>query len=159
MKRLLSTTALILSLSLSGMAYAYNGADGKEGHHGFMQGALSKLPQDKAEAFRNTLKQAREKNTATHEQMKKLHDQLYTIMAAPTFDKKAYLAKNAEIQGLKEKMQKTRSAAFAMALGNLTQEERTSVADSFRDMQQKHPWGGKKEGKSDNDEKPVGDAQ
>lgn len=157
MKRLLSTTALVLSLSLSGMAYANDAPDG--GRHGFMQGALSKLPQDKADAFRNTLKQAREKNTETHDQMKKLHDQLYTIMTAPTFDKKAYIAKNGEIQALQEKMQKSRNAAFANALSSLTQEERTSVADSLKAMHQKHEWHGKKDGKQESDEKPVGDAQ
>lgn len=156
MKKLLTTTALVLSLTFSGMALAYDGGDKGE-HGGFMKEAFSKLPQDKAEAFRNTLKESREKNKASHEQIKKLHDELYTIMTAPTFDKKAYLAKSGEIQALKDKMHKAKTAAFATGLSNLTQEERTSVADSLREMHKK--FAERHDKKPDGDDKPVGDAQ
>ena len=156
MKKLLTTTALVLSLSFSGLAYANDGP-----HGGFMKEVLSKLPAEKADAFRNILKEGREKNAGLREQTKKLHDELYTIITAPKFNKTTFLAKKEELRTLHDKMAKSKDAAFANALAGLTQEERTSVADGMRAMHEKYKHADKPDdgAKSDGDEKPADGAQ
>ncbi len=152
MNKLLSTTALVLSLTFSGMAHAAPDGDKPHGAR-FMEEAISKLPPQKAEAFRNTLKQAHEKGKESREQSKKLHEELRAIMTAEKFDKSAYLAKTEELRVLREKKYKAKSAALATALSALTQEERTTIADNMRKKHERH---GKK---IDGDDKPAGDAQ
>ena len=155
MKKLLSTTAIVLCLNLTAIAAAH------EGYKAPFEDALSNLPEQKAEAFRNTMKQTHDKNAALYDQMKKLHDDLYTITTAEKFDKKAYIAKNKELQAVYAKMNATRGAAMGTALSNLSQDERKTVADAMRDMH-KHHWHGKKDGdatKQGGDERPADGAQ
>ena len=101
MKKLLSTAVMIISLSVSGMAYADDHWD-KKGEHGkFLEEALAKLPEKDAAAFRETIKSAHEQEKASYEQTKKLHEELHAIVIAEKFDKAAYLAKSEEIQTLR----------------------------------------------------------
>ena len=136
MKKLLMTTVMLSSFALTGLAYAADSTPSDEGHS-FFNGTLEKLPEQKAAAFKETMKEARETNKALMEQTKKLHEDLRAIIIAPTFDKAAFVAKDKELQEVHDKMAQTRSAAFADALSGLTQEERTTLADSMKERHDK----------------------
>lgn len=136
-KTLLSMAAIILTLACSGMAYAN---DGEGDHKGppppgappFMEEALSQLPEKDAEKFRDTMRQAHEKNRAIHEQMRQLHEELHRIMTAEKFDKSAFIAKNNELKQMQDMMFSNMTEAFAAALSGLSQGERKTLADAMR---------------------------
>jgi len=132
MKHLLSTTALVLTLAFSGMAYAHDGHDGHDGPPPPFEAGLSKLPQKDADAFRATMKASHEKDKALFEQMHKLHDELHDIMTAETFDKGAFIAKSKELNVLHDKMHAHMTEAFATALSQLSQDERKTMADAMK---------------------------
>jgi len=128
MKKLLSTTALALTLAFSGIAYAHDHHDGPPA---FMEEALSKLPDKDADQFRATMKQSHEKDKALFEQMHKLHDEQRAILTADNFDKSAYIVKSKELQKLHDKMHANMTQAFATAVSQLPQDERQTLADAM----------------------------
>ncbi len=142
MKKLLSTTALVLTLALAGHAYANDGwhdkGNGDGDGAGFYQGALSKLPEAKATEFKATMKAAFDKNTPVFEQMKKTRDELKDISTAEKFDKGAFLAKTAELNKERDQMRSTFDEARADALGKLTQDERKTLAEAMHDRGHGH---------------------
>ena len=151
MKKLLMTAALVSSITLSGLAYAVENAPAGSDHGGFFSESLSKLPEAKATAFKATMKQSREQNKDLFAQEKKIHEDLRTLMTAKTFDKDAFIAKDKELQQLRDQMSENRSKAFADALSGLTQDERTSLADAMKERHDKAKahWKGHKGAKSD----------
>lgn len=92
--------------------------------------AVKRVTSDKMKAYNDAMAAAKNKNAASHEQMKKLRNQLKTIIAAPSFDKAAFTAKSAEIDALMMQMRKTMTDAMASALGQLSPEERQVVASN-----------------------------
>lgn len=143
MKKLFSTTAIILSLTVGGMSYSAYANDtaeklGQGGKPHFMEAAVSKLPEKKAAEFREVMKKVHEKNKSSHEQIKKLHEELQVILVAPKFDKSAYLAKSKEIQDAREKSHNDRTEAFATEVEKFSQDERKTLSDSMREMRKKH---------------------
>ena len=141
MKKLLTTTALMLSLAFSGMAYAHDDSHGKDGHDG-RPPFMDVLPKDKAAQFHDIMKQAHDKNMELVDQMHKLREERRAILTAPEFDKDAYLTKSEELTKFRESMHKEMKAnmkeAFATALGNLSQKERQAVAASMEKMHHGH---------------------
>ena len=141
MKTLLSTTALLLTLSFSGTALANSEWYGKEGQDmspSYMEKAICKLPKEDAAQFRDTMKEARENNKDLQEQIGKLHGDLHDILTAETFDKAAFLAKRKDLQQLHDKMETNMTEAFASAVGDLTQDERVTLTRSMDRSRAKH---------------------
>ncbi|MBI1274412.1 periplasmic heavy metal sensor [bacterium] len=130
MRKLLTTSAMLVALATSGMALAADDAkhDGPPSH---MKEALAKLPESKRELVENTFKSMHEQGKASHEQMKKLHDELKAIMVAPTFDKAAYLAKHKQLAALRNQEMEKREQAMADLASKLTQDERKTLADAM----------------------------
>ena len=137
MNKLLSTTALAVTLALCGVAYA----DMPPPPPPPFEEALSKLPDKDAAAFRDTMKQSHEKDKALFDQMHKLHEDLRAIIVAPTFDKDAFIAKNKELDELHHKMHAHMTAALATALSALTPDERKTFAESMHHHGGKHHHG------------------
>jgi len=131
MKKLLTTTALVLSITVSGIAYANAGDKGGRGEPAFMTEALAKLPAAKAEAFRTSMKKSHEGKKEEFGDIKKLHEEMKNILTAEKFDKVAYIAKGKEIQDKQEKMHAARTEAFANAVATLSQSERKTLADAL----------------------------
>lgn len=145
MKRLLATSALILTLA-AGAAQAGEG-ECKHGLKGMfkeqVEETLAKLPEDKATLFRDTMKGVKEQNKVKWEQLRTLREEKKAIVSAPTFDKDAYLAKTKEIQGIMGEMFTARNAAIADVLSQLTAEERATVVESISHRHH-HKHGGDK---------------
>jgi len=141
MKKLLSTTAIILTLSFSSTALAnsdWYGKEGQDANPSCMENALGKLPKDDAAQFRTTMKAARENNKALEEQIGNLHGDLHAILTAPTFDKDAFLAKRKDIQQLHNQMETNMTVAFASAVDGLSQEERVTLTRALHHEHAKH---------------------
>jgi Spy/CpxP family protein refolding chaperone len=148
MKKLLATTALILTLNIGGVALAQ--PDGHAGGgHGFpppqLQEAIAKLPADKAKLVTDTMKQMHEKRKAGWEGMKAKRDEMRTLMLAEPFDKAAYLAKAAEVEDARHANATAMHQTIADLAGQLTAEERKTLLDA---MPKKH-WRHGKAGAAD----------
>jgi len=71
-----------------------------------------------------------EENKATFEALMAKQKELDAILKAPTFDKDSFLAKDAEIQTLSQKMMRARSESFAEIASQMTPEDRAKLAES-----------------------------
>jgi len=143
-KKLLSTTALILTLAFSGMAYADHDWNGK-GEHDGRPSFADVLPKDKAEQFHATMQQAHEKNLVLIDKMHQLREERRSILTAPKFDKEAFLAKSAELakfrETLHDQIRTNMKEAFATAVSTLSQEERQALAASMEKAHHEHHHG------------------
>jgi uncharacterized membrane protein len=141
MKNLFSTTAFLLVLSFSSAALANadgQGKMGKDGTPSYLEQTIANLPEQDAVQFRDTMKQAHEKNMAIADKVHELHDDLDEIMAADTFDKKAFLAKSDKLREVYEQMRANTDEAFASASAQLSQEERKTLAAAMAYPHKKH---------------------
>ena len=109
---------MTMSLALSQSAYA-DPAPAMFSHESHRDSVLAQLPPEKAKLYKDAISALHSKNAPIYDQIDKLHQDLTTIMTADTFDKAAYIAKNAEIE-----------KAYAQTKGNTT-EAIASVAAQF----------------------------
>jgi uncharacterized membrane protein len=148
MKKLLASAALVVCLFAAAVSNSWAAEEEKSSRKSssqFMEKALSQLPEKKANVFRDTMKQAYEKNESLNAQVKAQKEELRGLLAAQNFDKAAYIAKAKSIENLKMQMYGARSEAFANAAANLSQEERKILADSMSRKRKKNPDGEKKD--------------
>lgn len=131
MKKLLATTALVLSLTASTAALAASPA----AQQSYMEKAIATLPKDKAEKFDDALDEAHEQNKDMYEQIHQLHQQLHDILVADTFDANAFTAKSEELRQLHDKMGANLDKAFATGAADLTPAERTKLASAMENTQ------------------------
>jgi len=137
MKNLLSTTAIILALSFSNVAFANtDGKDKKD--NSYVEQAIAKLPADDAAQFRDTMKEAHEKNMAIADQIHSLHDDMEDIMAAEPFDQDAFRAKSKQLRDVYETMRANTDEAFTTAVSQLSQDERKKLAAAMAYPHKKH---------------------
>lgn len=130
MKNLLTTTALLLTLSLPSLALAnseWYGKEGQDANPSYMEKAICKLPKDDAAQFRDAMKLARENNKDASVQIENLHGDLHAILTAKTFDMDAFIAKRKDLQQVHDKMEMNMTVAFASAVNGLSQEERVTL--------------------------------
>lgn len=128
MNRLLSATALatLLSMGASG-AYAHEAKSHNEADAWVVKASYS-LPKKDGDDFRQTLHEADEENLNLKQQVALGHAELYDLLTAPDFDRKAFIDKAAEVRKAKEQMHENRDEAFAAAAEQLTPEERRTLA-------------------------------
>jgi len=138
MKNLLTTTALLIVFSFSGATYSFAHEQGKDDVPSYMEHAIAKLPKKDAAQFRETMKEAHDKNMAIADQIHALHDDIDDIIAAEPFDKEAFLAKSAKLRGVYETMRANTDDAFASAIAQLPQDERKSIASAVAYPHTKH---------------------
>ena len=139
MKKLLTTSALMLALSVSSPLFAGPGRpDGPPPH---VKEALAKLPQDKQDMIMNALKAGREDHKAMREKLTALHAEIKEILLAPTFDKSAFLAKQREIDALHSKAHATQDLRIANVAAKLTADERKQLVEILPDPSKRpaHP--------------------
>lgn len=157
MKKLLTTTALVFTMAMAGMAYADKGSEHGGWHDGpppFMEEAINKLPAAKAEAFKATMKKSHEKNEKLSAQSKKLHEEMRAIVTAEKFDKAAFLAKSGELQKVHDQMHVSMTESLAEALSSLSQDERKTLSDNmhFGSGEHHHHKGGRDLKAKDNED-------
>lgn len=147
MRKLFAYRALLVCLLVVFSSNVWAADEGKsdgKSSSKFMEKALEKLPEQKAAEFRATMKQAYEKNEPLNAKIKTQKEEMRAILSAPSFDKAAYVAKSKSIDTLKMQMYGVRSEAFANAAANLSQEERTILAESMSRKRKKDNYGDKK---------------
>lgn len=119
---------------------ATDNATADTGKQGFLEQALSGLPQDKAQNFEDTMQQAHDANKDLYSQSHKLHEDMHNLLTADKFDQKAFDAKSKELRQVKEKIEKNLDDAFAKAASKLSQSDRQQLADSLKSAYEaRHP--------------------
>jgi len=136
---LLAFTAFLAAGTLTANANdnaASDDANAPDGQHHHW-GAFDKLPKDDAQLIRDTMQKAHEDSKDLMSQSKKLRQDLRAILTADQFDEKAFIATQAKMQAIKNKIKAKTTAAFASALAQLPAADRKIIADGMA----KHPWG------------------
>ncbi len=156
MKKLLLTSALVCAFS--GMAFAHNTAFDKSDNTPALVHATSGLPQAKAQEFKDSLRDAQEENKQIYDQLRQKRAELYGILTAPQFDRRAFIAKGKEIRDLRKEAEENRAEAFSLAASDLTQQERMRVARNLEGAHAmtKHKHMNHHASKSDTPDRPSG---
>ena len=136
MKNLYSVATLLVVLSFSGAAFA--NANTKAEGPSYLEKTINKLPKSDGDKFRETMKEAHERNVALAQQIHSLHDDLDNIMAAKTFHEDAFRSKSAKLREVYENMRANTDDAFASASAELTPEERQTLAKAMAYPHTKH---------------------
>lgn len=146
-KKNLMLAVAVVALTLgAGMAHAMNpmtdGTEMKEkasmmmhkkdmgmmkGKHGMMN--VPGLSEEGKKVLQETKKKNCEDRSAHRSEMKKKNEELNAILKAEKFDKKAFLAKKAEISNHKMKMKEKHTNAMAGALEKLSAKDRAAMAE------------------------------
>ena len=82
------------------------------------------LSPEKAKIYNDAMQKAIESNKAMHAEIRKAYQEADALLTAPTFDKKAYLAKTAEIDQLYAKQRAAMSDAFVSVVEKFSQDDR-----------------------------------
>ena len=121
----------LLCTSLLGCAFMLNaGVSFAEGD-GIMKASYA-LPKTAGDEIRKGLKEADEENAASIKKMvEKDHAEIYSILTAPSFDRKAFLAKAQDLRSLQDRGKENRDEAFAAAATQLSEQDRKTLADAL----------------------------
>jgi uncharacterized membrane protein len=131
LKTLLTAAALVIACA--GNVYAgKGGSHDKHDDSPRFRDAMERLPPDKAELVRATFKDLHADGEETHKQMQGLLDEIRTILAAPEFDRGAFIAAHDKIEALHRQRHAQRIDAIADLAGKLTAEERMILADVLK---------------------------
>ncbi len=154
MKKSLTLSAALVTLSLlAGGAYAQTKSTeaAKPMDHGAMkmEKPMSGKMQGPAmsEEGRKIMQEAMDKmrndHKAHYDEMKAKKEEMKALLKAPTFDKKAYLAKEMEIQAIQQKMHTARAEMMADVAEKLKPEDRALMGQRrgphHKSMQGKGP--------------------
>jgi uncharacterized membrane protein len=148
MKKLLTTTALALSLAIAAPAIAApvapaatpaakpaapaaKPASAKGPNAGFVEKGVSQLSEDKQAAFRDSLKASVDKHREGNTKRTQLREELATILGAANFDKAAFTAKNKEIQDEEYVSRANLNTAITEAIAKLSAADRKILADGM----------------------------
>ena len=105
---------------------------------------LSTLPADKQKIYKDGIQALRAKNTALHDQIIKLQQDISTVMTADKFDKAAFIAKNEEIEKLFAQMRSNTAEAIASIASQFSLEERKILEKAHQAGGYKRQQGTKK---------------
>lgn len=130
MKQVVALPALVAMLAIASSAMAEEPMKGPADRAAHFKEKLAGMPEDKQQLVLDTFKSGREERKDSWEAMKTKRDELRALSLAPTFDKKAYLAKSAEIRTMKDEMSVRRSERMAELLSKLNANERKILADA-----------------------------
>ena len=99
-------------------------AKDKETQKEQLQQESAQLSPDKAKVYNDAMQKAIDSNKDLHTQIRKAYDAADALLVAQEFDKKAYLAKTAEIDQLYAKQRASLSDAFVSVVEKFSQEDR-----------------------------------
>ena len=136
MKKLLSTTALLLALTFSGAASAATAPTAEP--KSYFDHALGVLTKHDASAFRDTMSEAHEENRDLYEQIHQVHEDLHSILTADSFDRVAFEEKSMELRKLHNQIGKNIDQSFAAAIESLSTKERLRFADALEASHEEH---------------------
>jgi len=135
MKNTASLSILLLSAALISApvlmiapVYAHDG--GPEAGSGASCGH-EQLSDDQRELVRSAIENLHTDNKPIYDELHKLHQQRHNILAAPTFDKAAFLSVEEKIEQKRDQLAKNNAQIFASIADKLTPEEREHIAHIF----------------------------
>lgn len=131
MKKLVMITAALCVLNFPLVATANTDAPSA-----YLEQALSKLPQEKAENFRDSMQQAHEENKDLYDQVQQLHEDMHKIMTADKFDEVEFASKSKELRQLHEKIAANLDEGFVHAIADLSPGERKKLARALEHTHQ-----------------------
>lgn len=136
------------AMAAAGVSYANDGDNGQKMHHDggkwchhgndAAHALLHLLPEEKRKALHEAMEKIHKENTGLHEQKHKLHEELDALLKAPSFDKDAFLAKQAELDALQQKMKKNAEKEFASVAASFNTEDRRILAELRHTMHHHH---------------------
>jgi len=135
MKKLLSVTTILCAISFPMAASANTAANVPSS---YVEQAISRLPADKAEEFRDRMQQAHEDNQDLYNQAHQLREDLHTILTADNFDKDAFIAKSEELRQVHNKIGANLDGAFAEGVADLTPDDRMKLARAMEHEKKAH---------------------
>ena len=133
MKKLLATSAIIITMATAGVSLAEHHM-GEGAHRGMppqMEQALSKLPEAKATMVKQLFTDMREQRQAKREGMKAAHEQLRDMLKAKDFDKQEFLEAAAQVDKLKLENKMQFHQKLADVASKLTAEERAILVEAM----------------------------
>lgn len=132
---LYAASAMLAVLLSSGFAQAADMAPAAA--TGPMVGMMAQqkaLPEDKAKMLQDAIAKVHEANKPLFEKVGALHKELNEILTAESFDKDAYIAKQAEIHEAMGKIGQARAEALADVAAKFTPEERAVLSHPMMGM-------------------------
>lgn len=97
-----------------------------------VQEFASKLPEDKAGLFLETVKRARLNNQDTYNQLRETRKEAMKLLSAPEFDEAAYRVQIEKIHELRSLMKRRLADATIELARQFSQEERSALAQHLR---------------------------
>lgn len=104
-----------------------------------MEKESAKLSPEKAKLYNDTMKKAIEESVDSRAQIRKIYEEADALLTAEKFDKKAFLAKASEIDELYNKSRAKLNEAFASAINDFTQQERTELLKARNENRRRRP--------------------
>lgn len=118
-------------------------------HHHHCQSALwHLLPEEKRTLLRSTMEKIHKENASLREQGRKLDKELDALLKVQEFDKSTFLAKQAQLDAIHDKMKAKAEQELASIAADFTQEERKILAE-MRNMRHHHWKQGEHEKKTE----------
>jgi uncharacterized membrane protein len=130
----MAVSALVLGLFVWSPAYADPVHEGDQCEYkksAAWQKLLEQLPAEKAELFKRTMSEAREKKTAIREEIVKAREAAKEVLRAPEFNEALFKEKTAKVRELVEQEHRVMEDAVAKLAGQFTPEERKLLADAM----------------------------
>jgi uncharacterized membrane protein len=124
----ISAVALTMMAAMPYTAQAQTARVDWKAAHQHRDDVLAQLPADKANAYKDTMRAVFKKNQPIHEQIEKLRADIKAVMSAPTFDKGAYVSKNADMEKLYGQMRGNIAEAVAGLVASWSSDERKTLA-------------------------------
>jgi uncharacterized membrane protein len=130
MKRTMAIAALIIVISTWSVAHASDvtgmrrGGDRSSRHE-----LLAQLPADKEMLFHQTMREAREKASDIHTQIKELREEIKGILTAEQFEEALFREKTKSLEMLRGKMRATMEEAVVKLAKQFTADERKILAE------------------------------
>jgi uncharacterized membrane protein len=143
MKKVLAVSALALGLSMGSMAYADTKESGDQCEYkksGARQSLLEQLPPEKETLFHRTMRDAREKKAAIHEDLVKAREDARRVLLAPEFNEALYKEKTARVAELIEREHQVMQDAIASLARQFTPDERKVLAEVVAKSKPHRRW-------------------
>lgn len=127
-------TAIAAAAFLAAVVPAHNVyAQSKNFKKEIIQQESVQLSPEKAKIYNDAMQAADDGNQDLRMQIHKAHDEADAILTAEKFDKKAFLAKAAELDGLYAKMRERNNEAYVSVMEKLTQDDRKILLKAHND--------------------------
>lgn len=129
MKTKITTYLLLTTLACSQLTNNAMAEAPKNEKQSSKRESIAKLPPEKRELLQKAVDAQKKSNNERYAKLKAARNEMRTILLAPNFDKKAYLAKAEETTKLESINRYSKAEAIAGIAGDFSADERKILAD------------------------------